>query len=130
MLYELRRTPDARDASQAIVNKLASQRRPPAQRAKKTKPDNREQLSLFDEGGLEDRLLLRLVSPEGAAASGNNTHGICTMRRSLPFATLMIFLANCFSNAWFKCAAGVIWNHLLCGYFEYQEQTDHASYIA
>nr|WP_290702190.1 hypothetical protein [Halomonas sp. UBA3074] len=54
MLYELRRTPDAREASQAIVDKLASQRRPPARRAKKAKADNRQQLSLFDEGGLED----------------------------------------------------------------------------
>ncbi|MFN2411083.1 MAG: deoxyribodipyrimidine photo-lyase/cryptochrome family protein [Halomonas sp.] len=50
MLYELRRTPDAREASQAIVYKLASQRRPSAQRAKKAKPANRQQLSLFDEG--------------------------------------------------------------------------------
>ncbi|SDN96980.1 FAD-binding domain-containing protein [Vreelandella arcis] len=54
MLYELRRTPDAREASQAIVDKLASQRRPPAQRAKKAKPANCQQLLLFDEGGLED----------------------------------------------------------------------------
>jgi|TARA_R110000851_G_scaffold198531_1_gene349628 deoxyribodipyrimidine photo-lyase len=54
MLYEMRRTPEARDASQAIVDKLASQRRPPARRAKKAKAANRQQLSLFDEGGLED----------------------------------------------------------------------------
>jgi len=54
VLYELRRTPEARDASQAIVDKLASQRRPPAPRAKKAKPANRQQLSLFDDGGLED----------------------------------------------------------------------------
>lgn len=54
MLYELRRTPEARDASQAIVDKLASQRRPPT-RAKKAKADNRQQLSLFDDGGLGDR---------------------------------------------------------------------------
>ena len=51
MLYELRRTPEARDASQAIVDKLASQRRPPALRGKKAKADNRQQLSLFDEDG-------------------------------------------------------------------------------
>ncbi|WP_235040564.1 cryptochrome/deoxyribodipyrimidine photo-lyase family protein [Vreelandella profundi] len=54
LLYELRRTPDAREASQAIVDKLASQRRPSKQRAKKAKPANRQQLSLFDEGGLEE----------------------------------------------------------------------------
>ena len=54
MLYELRRTPEARVSSQAIVDKLASQRRPPARRAKKAKADNRQQLSLFDEGGLGD----------------------------------------------------------------------------
>ena len=54
MLYELRRTPDAREASQTIVDKLASQRRPPAQRAKKAKPANRQQLSLFDDGGIGD----------------------------------------------------------------------------
>lgn len=52
MLYELRRTPDAKEESQAIVDKLASQRRPSNQRAKK-KLANRQQLSLFDEGGLE-----------------------------------------------------------------------------
>ncbi|MGP9568058.1 deoxyribodipyrimidine photo-lyase/cryptochrome family protein [Halomonas sp. AOP25-F1-15] len=51
-LYELRRTSDAREASQAIVDKLASQRRPPVRHAKKAKPANRQQLSLFDEGGL------------------------------------------------------------------------------
>ncbi|NYS80403.1 MULTISPECIES: FAD-binding domain-containing protein [Halomonadaceae] len=50
MLYELRRTPDAREASQAIVDKLARQRKPPAQRAKKAKPAHRQQLSLFVEG--------------------------------------------------------------------------------
>ena len=55
MLYELRRTPDAREASKAIVDKLASQRRPPARRAKKAKPANRQQLSLFDEDRVEDR---------------------------------------------------------------------------
>ncbi|GEN26554.1 deoxyribodipyrimidine photo-lyase [Halovibrio variabilis] len=54
MLYELRRTPDAREASQAIVDKLASQRRPLKQHAKKAKPANRQQLSLFDEGGLDN----------------------------------------------------------------------------
>jgi deoxyribodipyrimidine photo-lyase len=53
MLYELRRTPDAREASQAIVDKLASQRRPPVRRSKKTKPAHRQQLSLFDEGGFD-----------------------------------------------------------------------------
>ncbi|MDQ7732634.1 FAD-binding domain-containing protein [Halomonas sp. SpR1] len=53
MLYELRRTPEARESSQAIVDKLASQRRPSKQRAKKAKPANRQQLSLFDDGGLE-----------------------------------------------------------------------------
>jgi len=52
MLYELRRTPEARDASQAIVEKLASQRRPAARRGKKAEADNRQQLSLFDVGGL------------------------------------------------------------------------------
>jgi len=52
MLYELRHTLDAR---KAIVNKLVGQRRPPAQRAKKAKPANHQQLSLFDEGGLGDR---------------------------------------------------------------------------
>lgn len=51
LLYELRRTPEARDASKAIVDKLASRRRPPARRGKKAKPDNRQQLSLFDEDG-------------------------------------------------------------------------------
>ncbi|HAA45069.1 MAG: deoxyribodipyrimidine photolyase [Halomonas sp. 54_146] len=50
LLYELRRTPEARDASQAIVDKLASQRRPSARGARKAKADNRQQLSLFDEG--------------------------------------------------------------------------------
>lgn len=55
MLYELRLTPDAREASKAIVDKLASQRRPPARLAKKAKTANRQQLSLFDESGLEDR---------------------------------------------------------------------------
>ena len=55
MLYELRRTPEARDASQVIVDKLASQRRPPARRARKANPANRQQLSLFDEAGLEPR---------------------------------------------------------------------------
>ena len=54
MLYELRRTPEAREASKAIVDKLVSQRRPSAQRAKKAKPTHRQQLSLFDEGGLCD----------------------------------------------------------------------------
>lgn len=53
MLYELRRTPEVRDASQAIVDKLASQRWLPTRRAKKAKPDNRQQLSLFDESGLD-----------------------------------------------------------------------------
>lgn len=52
LLYELRRTPEARDASQAIVDKLASQRCPSKQRAKNSKPANRQQLSLFDVGGL------------------------------------------------------------------------------
>ncbi|PAU72198.1 hypothetical protein CK497_10565 [Vreelandella alkaliphila] len=41
--------------NQAIVNKLANQRQPPSQRAKKAKPANLQQLLLFDEGGLEDR---------------------------------------------------------------------------
>ena len=54
MLYELRRTPDARETSQAIVDKLASQRRPAVRRAKKAKAVNRKQLSLFDNGGWED----------------------------------------------------------------------------
>lgn len=54
MFYELRRTPGAREASKAIVDKLASQRRSPTQRAKKAKPANRQQLSLFDDGGLSD----------------------------------------------------------------------------
>nr|WP_289073542.1 FAD-binding domain-containing protein [uncultured Halomonas sp.] len=54
LLYELRRTPQARDASKAIVDKLASQRRPTARRGKKAKADNRQQLLLFGEGGLED----------------------------------------------------------------------------
>jgi len=54
LLYELRRTPEARDASQAIVDKLASQRRPSARRSKKAKPAERQQLSLFDDGGLGD----------------------------------------------------------------------------
>ncbi|WP_018917054.1 cryptochrome/deoxyribodipyrimidine photo-lyase family protein [Vreelandella zhanjiangensis] len=50
-LYELRRTPEAKEASQAIVDKLASQRRPPKRHSKPKKPANRQQLSLFDEGG-------------------------------------------------------------------------------
>lgn len=54
MLYELRRTPEARDASQAIVSKLASQRRPPARQAKKAKAADQQQLSLFDESGVRD----------------------------------------------------------------------------
>ncbi|RUR31961.1 deoxyribodipyrimidine photolyase [Vreelandella andesensis] len=54
MLHELRRTPEARESSQAIVDKLASQRKPPARRTKKTKPANRQQLSLFGDGGLGD----------------------------------------------------------------------------
>ncbi|WGI25075.1 FAD-binding domain-containing protein [Halomonas alkaliantarctica] len=53
MLYELRRTPDAREASQAIVDKLASQRRP-SKRTRQQKPAHRQQLSLLDEGGLND----------------------------------------------------------------------------
>ncbi len=54
LLYELRRTPEARDASQEIVDKLASQRRPPARRGKKAKAADQQQLSLFDEGGVKD----------------------------------------------------------------------------
>ncbi|OBA00832.1 FAD-binding domain-containing protein [Halomonas sp. G11] len=54
MLYDLRRTPEAREDSQAIVDKLASQHRPPTRRAKKAKPANRQQLSLFDDGGLDN----------------------------------------------------------------------------
>ena len=54
ILYELRRTPDAREASKAIVDKLASQQRQPTRRAKKAKPADRQQLSLFDKGGLEE----------------------------------------------------------------------------
>lgn len=54
MLYELRRTPEAKEASQAIVDKLASQRRPPGRRSKPKRPASRQQLSLFDEGGSED----------------------------------------------------------------------------
>lgn len=52
-LYELRRTPEAKEASKAIMDKLASQRRPPGVHPKKSKPAHRQQLSLFDEGGLE-----------------------------------------------------------------------------
>ena len=54
MLYELRRTPDAREASKAIVDKIGSQRRPPGRQSKKAKADNRQQLSLFGECGVGD----------------------------------------------------------------------------
>lgn len=44
-LYQLRRTPDARDTSQKLVAKLASQRRPTNNKHQKPSPN---QLSLFD----------------------------------------------------------------------------------
>lgn len=48
-LSALRRTPEARDASQAIVQQLASQRRP-YKRQRQQRLSHRQQLSLFDEG--------------------------------------------------------------------------------